>query len=87
MVDLGVDMDISRVVIYWETAYARNFRIETATAAAPSEFTTSRAVTNSGGGVETVTFPPVRARYVRLFCVTRATQWGFSAYEFEIYER
>ena len=87
MVDLGADMDVSRVVIYWEDAYARNYRIETATSAAPTAFTTARAITGSGGGIETVTFPTVKARYVRLFCETRATQWGFSAYEFEIYQR
>ena len=87
MVDLGADMDVSRVVLFWETAYARNYRIETAKAAAPNTFTTAASVTGGGGGMDTLTFPSVNARYIRLFCETRATAWGFSLYEFEIYER
>ena len=35
--------------------------------------------------MDNVSFPAVQARYVRLFGETRATSYGFSAYEVELY--
>ena len=85
LVDLGADMDVSKVVLYWESAYGSSYRIETATSDTPNAFTTAQTVTGGRGGVETVAFDTVRARYVRFYGLTRGTSYGFSLYEFEIY--
>jgi predicted GH43/DUF377 family glycosyl hydrolase len=85
MVDLGSNMEVSRVILRWEAAYGRTYRIEYATAAAPNTWLTAVTNNNGLGGVETLDFPPVTARYIRFYGLTRATSWGFSLFEFEIY--
>ena len=87
MVDLGAEYDISRVVLNWEAAYGRTYRIEYATAAAPNTWLTATTNNNGVGGIEELTFTSVNARYVRMYGLTRATTYGFSLFEFEIYEQ
>ncbi len=45
------------------------------------------ATTNNAGagGTETLTFPSVQARYVRMYGTVRDTQYGYSLYEFQVY--
>ena len=45
------------------------------------------STTTGNGGVDNVSFTPVNARYVRMYGVTRATSYGFSLYEFEVYPK
>ncbi|MCL2152860.1 MAG: discoidin domain-containing protein [Oscillospiraceae bacterium] len=85
MVDLGSNMEVSRVILRWEAAYGRTYRIEYATAAAPNTWLVATENNNGQGGVETLDFSPVTARYVRFYGLTRATSWGFSLFEFEIF--
>jgi len=86
-VDLGAVMEISRVVIMWESAYGRSYRIDvSATGTNNADFTTAFETTAGSGGTETRRFTPVNARYVRLYCRTSSnSSWGASVYEFEIY--
>jgi hypothetical protein len=94
-VDLGADYVISSVVIYWEAARANSFRLDFATAAqgAGRNFTTTGLTGTPNGdtyngapGTQIITFAePVTARYVQFYGLTRATQYGFSFYEFEVY--
>ena len=86
-VDLGAEYSISRVVLSWEAAYGRTYRIEYATAAAPNTWLTATTNDNGVGGIEELTFSPVTARHIRMYGLTRATSWGFSLWEFEIYEQ
>jgi len=37
------------------------------------------------GGVETANFTPTTARYVRLHCIQRDTQYGLSLWEFQVH--
>jgi hypothetical protein len=87
MADLGKDCDISKIVISWETARAATFRIDTATEAAGSANFTNGPIINGAAGTQTVNITPTTARYVRFYGLTRATSYGFSFYEFEVYER
>jgi acyl-homoserine lactone acylase PvdQ len=82
-VDLGSAKPVARVAVRWESAYATAYRIETSPDG--STWTTAATVTGSNGDVDTVAFPATTARYVRLYAVTRATSYGFSAYEMEVY--
>jgi len=36
------------------------------------------------GGTDTVTFTPVTARWVKMYAWKRATQYGYSLFEFEV---
>ena len=82
-VDLGATKPVARMVIQWESAYATAYKIETSTDG--STWTQVAAVTGGNGGVDNVAFSSTNARYVRLTGQTRATSYGFSAYEVEVY--
>lgn len=82
-VDLGEAYTIDRVVLTWETAYGDQYLIETSTD--NSSWTTAVTENASDGGTDTHQFSAVSARYVRMTGVSRATAWGYSLYEFEVY--
>ncbi|MDE6322393.1 MAG: discoidin domain-containing protein, partial [Muribaculaceae bacterium] len=83
-VDLGKEYNVDRVVIDWEGAYARRYRLQSSTDGATwSDFYTDAA---SKGGREEITFQPVKLRHLRVCCDDRALQaYGFSIYELEAY--
>ncbi len=73
------------MVLRWEAAYASAYRIEVS-----ADGSTWRPVwsTDAGdGGVDNDTFAPTTARYVRMAGVKRATSYGYSLYELEVYAR
>ncbi|RZU54136.1 F5/8 type C domain-containing protein [Krasilnikovia cinnamomea] len=83
--DLRSTTQVGRVTIRWETAYASAYRVQVST-----DGTTWRqvaAVDDSNGGVDTVAFPAVSARYLRLDCDRRASSYGFSVYELQAYAK
>ena len=82
-VDLGTLRTFNQVILRWETAYARQYGIYYWNGSA------WRNVywTNYGnGGNDTITFSPVQARYVGMYGVQRGTSWGYSLWEFEVYD-
>ncbi|MEV6344864.1 penicillin acylase family protein [Actinoplanes sp. NPDC051851] len=82
-VDLGSSQSVGRMTVSWESAYASAYTISTSTDG--STWTTRASVTGSNGGIDNTGFTPVTARYVRLTGVTRATSYGLSTYEVEVY--
>jgi len=84
-VDLGYDANINKVVIYWGSPYASNYRIDTATSAAPGAFTQAAAVTGGSGGTDTINFAPVTARYVRMYYPSTGSSYQTHINEFEVY--
>ncbi|MGV9212173.1 penicillin acylase family protein [Micromonospora sp. RB23] len=84
-VDLGAARTVSRAVLRWESAYGTSYRIEVS--GDGSSWTPVFTTTVGNGGVDNATFAPVTARYVRVYGVKRATSYGFSLYEFELYGR
>jgi hypothetical protein len=81
-VDLGSAQAIGRVVLRWETAYGRAYQIQVSNDA--SAWTTIYSTTTGDGGVDDLTVTGT-GRYVRMYGTQRATQWGYSLWEFEIY--
>ena len=81
-IDLGVSSDISRVVLNWEGAYGTAYNIQISEDA--SNWTTLYSTTTSDGGIDDISLLGV-GRYVRMQGVTRATPWGYSLWEFEVY--
>jgi acyl-homoserine lactone acylase PvdQ len=82
-VDLGGVQPVSRAILRWESAYGRGYRIEVSSDGTnwQQAYTTSSA----DGNVDNVAFPAVSGRYVRLTGLQRATTYGYSLYEFEVY--
>ncbi|WP_371477132.1 discoidin domain-containing protein [Kitasatospora sp. NBC_00315] len=81
-VDLGGAMTIGQVVLRWEAAYAKAYQIQTSTDG--TTWTTAYSTTTGAGGTETVNLTAT-ARYVRLYGTQRATQYGYSLWEFQVY--
>ncbi len=81
-VDLGTPTQICSVGLLWEAAYATAFQIQVSTN--NSTWTTVYSTTTGAGGQET--FPiSTTARYIRMYATVRATQWGDSIFEFDVY--
>ncbi|WP_445271355.1 discoidin domain-containing protein, partial [Streptomyces sp. DSM 41634] len=81
-IDLGSPAALSRVELSWEAAYARGYRIELS--ADGRQWTTLHSTTTGTGGTETLTVSGT-GRYIRLLGTERATPWGYSLYEFQVY--
>jgi hypothetical protein len=81
-VDLGATHTLSKVTLNWEAAYATAYQIQTSTNG--STWTTVYSTSDSTGGVQTV---PVSGagRYVRVNSTARATQYGDSLWEFQVF--
>jgi hypothetical protein len=84
-VDLGAPKKISRVDILWETAYAKSYSVHTSTdgKAWAEVYNTS----DGKGGLSEIRINPVEARYVRIVCTKRGTQWGNAVYELGVFEK
>ena len=84
--DLGAPRDISRVKISWESAYAKDYRLETSLDGINWTSPPLRTVLNSNGGDEDLTGLTGRGRYLRLTGTRRALPaFGYSIYELEVY--
>jgi glucose/arabinose dehydrogenase len=83
-VDLGSSRRVSRFILRWEVAYGKNYQIQVS--GNGSTWTTVVTRTNGDGGVDTQTFTPRDVRYVRMYGTTRATSYGYSLWEFELYD-
>ena len=82
-VDLGSMQSVSRVVLKWENAYAASYDIQVSSDSI--NYTPVASKTMGGGGTETITFAPVTTRYVRMQGKQRATAYGYSIYDFQVY--
>ncbi|HWD79574.1 MAG TPA: discoidin domain-containing protein, partial [Kribbella sp.] len=80
--DLGTPTRLGKLVLRWETAYGSAYRIQVSDDG--TTWTTATEVTNGDGGVDTL-WLDTTVRYVRLQGVHRATQYGYSLYELEVY--
>ncbi|MGI5149811.1 ThuA domain-containing protein [Plantactinospora sp. CA-294935] len=81
-VDLGASYPLNRVRLNWETAYGRAYQIQVSPN--NSSWTQVYATTTGDGGVDDV---PVSAngRYLRITGTQRATQWGYSLWDLNVY--
>jgi hypothetical protein len=81
-VDLGSAQPVCQVVINWETAYAKAFQIQVSND--NSTWATIYSTTTGTGGTQTLNVSG-SGRYIRMYGTTRATQYGYSIYEFQVY--
>jgi hypothetical protein len=82
-VDLGSSSAISRVVLRWEAAYARGYQVQLS--ADGVNWTPIYTTTTGDGGVDDLGGLSGSGRYLRIYGTARATQWGYSLWEIEVY--
>jgi mannan endo-1,4-beta-mannosidase len=79
---LGATYNITQVVLKWEAAYGKSYKIQTSADA--STWTDIYSTTTGDGGTDTLTVSG-SGRYVRMYGTVRATTYGYSLWEFEVY--
>ena len=81
--DLGRELSVSRATLTWENARAEHYVIETSRDG--SAWQKVLDVPKAKGGTESVSWAPVKARFVRLTGLSRNTPYGISLFEFELH--
>ncbi|MEV6013867.1 discoidin domain-containing protein [Streptomyces sp. NPDC051976] len=81
-VDLKSSAQISQVVLKWEAAYATAFQIQVSDDG--SAWNTIYSTAAGTGGTQTLSVNGT-GRYVRMYGTARATGYGYSLWEFQVY--
>ncbi|MFI9814289.1 discoidin domain-containing protein [Saccharothrix variisporea] len=81
-VDFGGVATVREVLLVWEGAYASAYRIELSSDG--TTWSTAYSTTTGKGGTERLTVQGT-GRYLRLFGVTRATGYGISLWELQVF--
>jgi beta-glucosidase len=81
-VDIGSPQNIARIRLDWEAAYSPSYRIQFSSN--NSTWTDAYVTTNDIGSINDLAVPG-SGRYVRVYSTQRATGYGDSLYEFEVY--
>ncbi|OBZ09653.1 hypothetical protein A8L34_20440 [Bacillus sp. FJAT-27264] len=82
-VDLGASRSINYIVLNWEGAFAKSYKIETSVNGI--SWNQVYATTTGAGGIERLSINATTARYVKLTGTERGTPYGYSLWEFEVY--
>ncbi|WP_018341671.1 glycosyl hydrolase [Cytophaga aurantiaca] len=82
-VDLQGTYQLSEIRLKWENAFASAYTIETS--ADGVTWNTVKQITNGDGGLDIIGGLTTTGRYIRVTGTTRATQYGYSLYEIEVY--
>jgi hypothetical protein len=82
-VDLSEVYSIQRVVLNWEFAYGKSYQIQVSNDA--ERWSDIYTTTTGDGEIDNIDDLSGSGRYVRIFGTERATQWGYSLWEIEIY--
>ncbi|MFJ4716558.1 discoidin domain-containing protein [Streptomyces sp. NPDC088785] len=81
-VDLGASATLTKVVLNWEAAYAKDYKIQVSDNG--TTWSDLKSVTGSDGGTDTLDVSG-QGRYVRMTGVSRATPYGYSLWEFQVF--
>ena len=82
-VDLETKTAVNKVILSWEGSFAKEYEIQVSDNG--ENWTRVHYTAQGKGGEEVIQFPAVQTRYVRVYCIQRALQWGYSIFEIEIY--
>ena len=81
-VDLGGSYQLNQVVLVWEAAFAQSYKIQASQD--NTTWTDAYTTTSGAGGTETLSIATT-ARYVRMYGTQRATAYGYSLFDFQVY--
>ena len=85
MIDLGGSYKVNKVILNWEAAYGKSYRIEVSSNGSDWA-TVANIAGNTSDGKKEHAFTATDARYVRMFGIERGNEYGgFSLYDFEVY--
>jgi hypothetical protein len=82
-IELDSTYILGKIIIKWENAYGREYDIQTSTDNV--SWKTIFNESKGNGATDEIKFNPATAKFVRINLLKRATSYGFSFYEFEIY--
>ncbi len=85
IVDLGTSHKIEALRIAWENAYAKDYLVDVSEDG--KTWTNIHAKRGGRGNTEEIIGINATGRYVRLTGTARATEWGYSLWEFEVFGR
>lgn len=86
MVDLGANYKVSQINIFWEAAFAKEYKLQYSLDGV--EFNDLKDVSITFAGlVKENDFESVEARYIRVYCLEpNNASYGYSIFELEIYQ-
>lgn len=84
---LGGLYDLEEAILYWEGAYAKNYKLQVSTAMTPgdNDWVEVSSVSNGDGGIDTIALDEADARHIRILGTERGTIYGYSLWEVEVY--
>ena len=83
-IDLGNTEKINKIVIDWEAAYAKEYKVQLSMDAIT--WTDVAMVTKDSQSKDVIEFPYyLQAKFVKFQGIKRATNYGYSFYSFEVY--
>lgn len=84
ILDFGSPQKIKRVVLLWESAYSKSYKIELSDDKV--KWAEIYSTEEGNGSKDIISFPEIhKGRYLRLMMLERGTEWGNSLYEFSVY--
>lgn len=84
-IDLGEESLIKAIRLTWEVAFAKAYEIRISADA--KNWKTIYTVNNGAGDVEEITGLNSKARYIEIYGKKRATEFGYSLWECEVFGR
>jgi hypothetical protein len=81
-VDLGARFDLCKISLSWEAAYAKDFQIQVS-----DDATNWTSINTSTGNTSqlNIFYVTGTGRYVRMYGTARATVYGYSLYDFQVF--
>jgi hypothetical protein len=83
LIDLGKSIPVERVLLQWETAFGKEYELEISED--QRHWFPLFTETNGDGGIDDLMHLSGTGKYIRLTGTSRATQWGYSLWEFGVY--
>lgn len=83
-VDLGQTEEVNGVGLNWQEAYAKSFKVQVSND--KNTWTDVYSTTEGQTGEQQIQFSEVSARYVRVLGIERGSYWGYSLFNFEVYQ-
>ncbi|TVX93551.1 discoidin domain-containing protein [Paenibacillus agilis] len=83
VIDLGFPKEFNRIRLHWEAAHAIKYRIQISNDF--ENWIDLHYAETCKGKEEEITKIPNQAQYIRIYCEKRATKFGYSLWEFSVY--
>ncbi len=82
-IDLGEPKEMSTIIINWESAHAKAYKLQVSDDA--QNWKDIYETADGKGGMDQINFSSIVARYIKMQGIKRALNWGYSIYEMEVY--